>query len=315
MQLKKDSVEKTNLHPRNKHRGRYNFPELISACPELSAFVSENKFGIESIDFANAAAVKMLNKSLLKNFYQIDYWDIPAGYLCPPIPGRADYIHYLADLLAEANNGVEPQGQTAKVLDIGTGANCIYPIIGTTEYGWNFVGSDIDIRSVQSAEKIIKANPTLQSKIELRLQKHSNQIFKGLIKTEDRFHLTLCNPPFHSSAAEAASGTNRKLTNLGKKQGHKPVLNFGGQHNELWCEGGEFEFIRKMINESTAFSKQCLWFTTLVSKSVNLNGIYTLLKRADVQEFKTVEMSQGNKVSRFVAWTFLTKEEQEKWIL
>ncbi|MCO4293902.1 23S rRNA (adenine(1618)-N(6))-methyltransferase RlmF [Solitalea sp. MAHUQ-68] len=315
MQLKKDSVEKTNLHPRNKHRGRYNFRELINACPELSAFVSENQFGIESVDFANAGAVKMLNKALLKQFYKIDFWDIPAGYLCPPIPGRADYIHYLADLLAEANNGVVPQGETVKVLDIGTGANCIYPIIGTTEYRWNFVGSDIDLRSIQSAEKIIKANLYLQSKIELRLQKYSNQIFKGLIKSEDRFHLTLCNPPFHSSAAEATSGTNRKLSNLGKKQSHKPALNFGGQHNELWCEGGEFEFIRRMIDESAQLTKQCLWFTTLVSKSANLNGIYVLLKRAQIQEFKTVEMSQGNKVSRFVAWTFLTKEEQENWFL
>ena len=149
------SEEKNNLHPRNKHRLRYNFPELIAACPELSAFVAPNPYGDLSVDFKDPNAVKALNRALLQFFYKVDLWDVPEGYLCPPIPGRADYIHTLADLLAADNNGSIPLGKSIKVLDIGVGANCIYPLIGHHEYGWSFVGSDIDHIAVNSAKNIV----------------------------------------------------------------------------------------------------------------------------------------------------------------
>ncbi|PVF10901.1 23S rRNA (adenine(1618)-N(6))-methyltransferase, partial [Yersinia pestis] len=31
-------------------------------------------------------------------------------------------------------------------------------------------------------------------------------------------------------------------------------------------------------------------------------------------EVRTIEMAQGQKVSRFVAWTFLTPEQQAAWV-
>nr|WP_262488376.1 RlmF-related methyltransferase [Iodobacter fluviatilis] len=31
---------KNNLHPRNPHRGRYDFPALIISCPDLAPFVA-----------------------------------------------------------------------------------------------------------------------------------------------------------------------------------------------------------------------------------------------------------------------------------
>ncbi|RZL99902.1 MAG: DUF890 domain-containing protein, partial [Pedobacter sp.] len=118
--------EKTQLHPRNKHRSNYDFAALIKSFPDLRPYVALNKFGNESVDFSNPAAVKTLNSALLAHFYNIKHWDIPEGYLCPPIPGRADYVHYLADLL-QLEEGVM-KGKAIKVLDIGTGANCVYPI-------------------------------------------------------------------------------------------------------------------------------------------------------------------------------------------
>ena len=122
------NTEKTNLHPRNLHRFGYNFELLTLNHPELGEFVFVNEHNIETIDFSNPDAVKALNNALLITNYDIQNWDIPADFLCPPIPGRADYIHYLADLLATTNNGVIPQGETVMGLDIGIGANCIYPI-------------------------------------------------------------------------------------------------------------------------------------------------------------------------------------------
>lgn len=295
------SVEKQILHPRNKHRSRYNFPELIKSCPELQDFIILTPYGEESVDFSNPEAVKTLNKSLLKHFYKITNWDIPAGYLCPPIPGRADYIHYLADILATFHNGKIPTGKTVKVLDIGVGANCIYPIVGHQEYGWSFVGSDVDQKAVASAKNIVEANPELKGAVQIRLQPNPQQFFKDIIRKGEAFDLSLCNPPFHASAAEAAAGSQRKLKNLGKQ---KDVLNFGGQHVELWCEGGELSFIYKMIQESIHYAGQCKCFSTLVSKSSNLPMIYRALEKAKATTVETIEMAQGQKISRFVAWAF-----------
>jgi len=307
------SVEKQILHPRNLHRSRYDFPQLINSCPQLEAFVFLNPYGDQSIDFSDPLAVKTLNKALLIHFYGLKDWDIPEGYLCPPIPGRADYIHYLADLLASVNDEVIPGGNSVKVLDIGVGANCVYPIIGHQVYGWAFVGSDVDKRAISSATNIAAVNPSLSNDLTFRLQNVASNIFRGVVKPGELFDLTLCNPPFHASAEEAQQGSQRKVRNLGKQKGREVVLNFGGQHAELWCKGGEVEFIRKMVEESTQLAAQCCWFTSLVSKSAHLSMIYYALERAGAKGVKTVEMAQGQKQSRFVAWTFLSPAERAEW--
>lgn len=310
------SSDKGQLHPRNRHQGRYDFPALIKGSPELAAFVIINPYGNQSIDFANPAAVKVFNRALLKQFYGIAHWDIPADYLCPPIPGRADYLHYLADVLASDNASEIPKGAAVRALDIGVGANCIYPLLGSREYGWRFVGADIASQAITSATAIVQANPGLNEQIELRLQPDAGRIFAGLLGPDERFELSLCNPPFHASADEAASGSKRKWRNLGKLDPKRklPVLNFGGQAAELWCPGGEAAFVARLIRESADHREQVLWFSTLISKSGNLPGVYATLKKVGAVETRTVEMSQGQKQSRFVAWTFIAAEQRQRWL-
>jgi len=309
-------AEKTNLHPRNPHRGRYDFKQLIAASPELAAFVSPNEYGDESIDFADPAAVKALNRALLSVVYGIKEWDIPAQYLCPPIPGRADHLHFLADLLADSNGGVIPRGDSIRVLDIGVGANCVYPLIGHREYGWQFVGTDIDAAAIANAQKIVNANG-LSNAITLRLQASPAAIFNDVVKPDEVFDLSMCNPPFHASLAEARSGTQRKWKNLGVEANKKkiPVLNFGGQSMELCCEGGEEAFVCRMVEESSRLPGSCMWFTTLISKSASLPGVYRAIKYAGALANKTIEIAQGQKKSRIVAWTFLDEKQQQAWRL
>ena len=302
-QKKSIPEEKENFHPRNRHRHRYNFPELIKACPELADYVSPNPFEDLSIDFADPNAVKSLNKVLLKQFYAIGLWDIPEGFLCPPIPARADYIHYAADLLI-GEDGKLPKGKHIKVLDIGVGANCIYPLIGQYEYGWTFVGSETDQLANRSATNIIEANG-LAKFISVRRQRSADHIFIDIINPGEKFSLSICNPPFHTSMKEAAEGTARKWKNLGKNKQASTDLNFGGKNAELWCEGGEERFILKMIEESGQFAKSVQWFTSLVSKKETLAVCYRALERVGAKEVRTIEMKQGQKVSRILAWTYV----------
>ena len=300
---------KNKLHPRNQHREGYDFVRLVAHLPELEAFTISNPRGHTTIDFQDVSAVRMLNRALLKTYYNIDFWDIPANYLCPPIPGRVDYIHYLADLLACSNNQEIPRGRNIKALDIGTGASLVYPLTGQSEYGWHFTGVDIDAAAIKSAQQICQFN---NLKIALRRQKIRENIFRGVIEPHDAFHVTLCNPPFHASIEQANKGTERKWRNLGK--GHSKKLNFGGQNTELWCPGGEIKFIASMVEQSMEFADQCLWFSSLVSKKDNLRPLYKILGKANVADFKVVEMAQGQKTSRFVAWTYIKKSQRSLFL-
>lgn len=300
------------LHPRNRHQGRYDFERLLLVNSGLARFVSVNAHGDLSIDFADPAAVRALNRALLRDSYGVRDWDIPLRNLCPPIPGRADYVHNLADLLAVSNLGVIPK--TAQVLDIGTGANCIYPLIGHSEYAWDFVATDINADSLANAKAILLANPAHAQHIRLRLQPNTSAIFTGIIGDDEWFDLTMCNPPFHASPSEARAGSQRKWQNLGKSNKQdEPALNFGGKDAELWCAGGEQGFIQRMITESAQIPTRCYWFTTLVSKSASLPSIYAALKQVNVQTHKTINMSHGQKQSRLVAWTFLNPVQQAAW--
>ncbi|AXV67132.1 23S rRNA (adenine(1618)-N(6))-methyltransferase RlmF (plasmid) [Pseudoalteromonas lipolytica] len=294
------------MHPRNRHLNGYDFTLLCKDTPVLSQFITQSPTGSETLDFSDAMAVKTLNQALLKSYYKIDFWDLPDNYLCPPVPGRVDYIHHLADLLASDNQGKIPTGKQVKVLDIGTGANLIYPLIGQHEYGWHFTGSDIDALSVKIAKQIAQFN---RLKISVKQQDNSNKMFTGVITDKDVFHLTLCNPPFHANEQQAQTGSQRKWKNLNKIP--KKELNFGGRENELWCEGGEREFISKMITESQEFSEQCIWFTSLVSKSETLPQLKKQLASLDVKDVKTIKMAQGQKISRFIAWSYFDQADRE----
>ena len=313
MSSNKKPIKQSRLHPRNKNLERYDLEALIQIKPELKAFVKLNKHGDDSVDFANPKAVKQLNKALLNHYYGIEHWDFPDSNLCPPIPGRADYLHYLADLICEHNFGRFPEGNKISCLDIGIGANCIYPIIGVTEYNWNFIGSDVDPNSIDSAIKIVGNNPKLVGKVECKLQKDYKAMFRGIIGSKDQIDLTMCNPPFHESEEAAQKGTLRKVQNLQGNQKNKAVLNFSGISKELIYEGGEIKFISSMVLQSKTFGNNCFWFSTLVSKQSNLKALYKVLDQVGAIEIKTIPMGTGNKVSRIIAWTFLTKEKQIQW--
>ncbi|MFD1162514.1 23S rRNA (adenine(1618)-N(6))-methyltransferase RlmF [Hwangdonia seohaensis] len=286
-----------NFHPKNKHKSGYDFDALCESHPALKAFVLVNEYETKTIDFANPKAVKALNTALLKHHYNINFWDFPDTNLCPPIPGRVDYIHHLADLLKASNIN-----EDISVLDIGTGATAIYPILGVAEYNWHFIATDIDKSSIKTAQKIIDKNE-LKHKIGLRHQTNTSKIFNGIVNKDDRFSASICNPPFYKSEAEALEATTRKLKGLNRAE-ETIVRNFAGTHNELWYNGGEKAFIHNYLYESSLFKTQCTWFSTLVSKKDLVKGMYASLKKLGATDIKTISMGQGHKISRIVAWTF-----------
>lgn len=294
------------MHKNNKHQEDYDFKALTQIVPELKEFVFKNNYGSITIDFVNPDAVKLLNKALLKTYYTIDYWEFPDAHLCPPIPGRLDYIHHLADLLSPYK-----LKNRATLIDIGTGGTCIYPLLGFKEYNWKFVATEIDTQVLKIAQTIIDENK-LSTAIELRLQSNKSHILKGIIKPTDAFAASMCNPPFYKNEQEAIEATTRKLKGL-KKEHTNPVRNFSGTANELWYEGGEKAFLHNYLYESSLFKTNCFWYTSLVSNKDLVKSMQKSLKKLGATQVKVINMQQGNKVSRVVAWTFLTIEQQKQW--
>lgn len=283
-------MEKKTLHEKNIHNNGYDFKVLKEKYPKIEAFIIE-KFDKETIDFSDPIAVKEFNKALLSVYYNINFWEFSDENLCPPIPGRVDYIHHLADLIGDVED--------ITVLDVGTGASCIYPLLGSAVYNWNFVASDIDLDSLDSAQDIIDDN-NLDEKIKLRQQFKEEHVLKGIIEEEDSFFATMCNPPFYKSAEEARGANRRKSKNLG----NNAVRNFSGNNNELWYIGGEKAFLHTYLYESSQYPKVSKWFTSLVSKKENVESLKKSGEKLGVKEFKIIPMKQGNKVTRIVCWRF-----------
>ena len=308
MAKRESIISNSNLHINNRHRVSYDFSVLCKSNLPLKKFVFVNTYKNETIDFANPEAVKELNRSLLFTYYDLHFWEFPNENLCPPVPGRVDYIHYLADLLKSSSIK-----ENIKIVDIGTGASCIYPILGHAVYGWNFVATDSDQNSLDSAAKILKKN-NLSKQIRLRHQSNSTQIFKGILKPNEKFTATICNPPFYRSQEDAMQANARKLKGLGVKN-RSEARNFSGKQQELWYNGGEKAFVHTYLYESSMFKTQCFWYSTLVSKKENLDSIYSSLEKLEATKIKTIPMQQGNKITRIVAWTFLDTEAQKKWNL
>lgn len=292
------------MHARNRFRDGYDFERLTTAHPPLAAFVGRSPRGDATIDFANPAAVLALNQALLADAYGLQ-WSLPAGALCPAVPGRLDYVHHLADLLSGGDDAAIPRGPSVRSLDIGTGASCIFPLLGASEYGWSSVATDCNQASHRWARQVVRINRSVATRIEGRHQPDALACFANVTTSGERFAASMCNPPFHASAEEATAGSTRKRRRL-KLPSTSAPLNFGGAPGELWCEGGEVGFIERMIVESAARPRLCFWFTTLVSKSANVPRLRRALTRVHATYVRLIDMEQGQKQSRILAWTFMT---------
>jgi len=287
---------------------RYDLARLCAAHPGLARWIRRNPLGQQTIDFSDPDAVRDLNQALLMDAYGITSWDIPRDALCPGVPGRRDYLTSVAQLLGADAAGVVPRGEHVTLLDIGVGANCIYPIIGRGEYGWRFIGTDIDPVAIRSAQGIVQGNSLLRGMVEIRRQCAAGAIFRDVLTERDQVTAVICNPPFHASLAQVRGAARRKWTNLGHvKRGSAvlPAANFGGREAELWCPGGEVGFLGRMIAESAALPLGSSWYTALVAQAAHLPAIERLLKRSRPLETRLLSIERGVKQSRIVAWSFL----------
>ena len=290
------------MHAQNPYAERYDLKRLANAHSPLQEHIVLNPSGQQTIDFTVSDAVYELNKAMLLADYKLGDYHLPKGYLIPPVPGRLEYLLHLRDFISEKFK-VDKAAQL-RGLDIGAGANGIYCILGVQHFNWSMIGAESDAVAVKTACENMLLTNALKDKIEIRHQENKSFLFKNIIQPKELFDFSVCNPPFHSSKNEALKGSLKKQSNLGSPSDRNThLLNFEGQANELWCNGGEALFIKRLIKESLGFKSQVKVFSSLVSKADSLAAIEKQLKKAKANH-QIIPMDLGNKKSRIVVWWF-----------
>lgn len=279
------------MHPKNIHSSSYDFDLLQKHYPALASFIITTKGKLPTIDFANPKAVFALNKALLLTHYAIVDWSIPQGYLCPPIPSRVDYLHHIYDVI---------KNKEATGYDLGCGANCIYTLLGASIYQWRMIGVDSDKTAVTYARKNVALNPHLKERIRIEHQSNKSFMFTGVLKSDQYIDFTMCNPPFYASQQEADKANIEKNQNLNLGSSTR---NFGGTPHELWCNGGEALFLKRMIKESVHFKDQVGVFSSLVSNSSHIEKQLKLIKKIGASP-RIIKMVHGQKQSQLLLWKF-----------
>jgi 23S rRNA (adenine1618-N6)-methyltransferase len=151
------------------------------------------------LDFSNPDSVKQLTKTLLKKDFGLKI-ELPDDRLCPPVcpsipfpavglpevdlltsifpflkvPNRLNYLLWIQSLLDTSSMSYSDTYDSERQvlgLDIGTGASCIYPLLGCAQRPkWRFGATDIDQKSLQFAQRNVQLNG-LQNRVKLHQSK------------------------------------------------------------------------------------------------------------------------------------------------
>ena len=112
-----------------------------------------------TINFKNQRSLIKLTQATLKHIFGVKYWECPVQNLCPRVPNRLNYILWINQYVLEKTS----RSPEIRVLDIGTGATLIYPLLGHKMFKWKFLATESNADSYQNACKIINSNDLADS--------------------------------------------------------------------------------------------------------------------------------------------------------
>ncbi|KAK4163375.1 hypothetical protein QBC43DRAFT_345276 [Cladorrhinum sp. PSN259] len=272
-----------------------DFKQLSKQDAEFASVLQKNG----QLDFTDPAAVMQLTKTLLRTDFGLEI-ELPNDRLCPPVPNRHNYILWLKDLL-ESTSYSPPDSQPVCGLDVGTGASCIYPLLGTVQRSsWHFVATDIDEQSLAHAKRNVELND-LSGQVRLLLRSPKD----SLIPSESDLPMSplgfvMMNPPFYTSADEMLSSAAKKS--------RPPHSACTGAPVEMVCEGGEVAHVGRLLEESLVLRERgARWYTSMLGKVTSLEVLVGKLKENGINNYAVTEFIQGNKTKRWaIGWTFGT---------
>uniref|UniRef100_A0A8C4NBI2 RNA N(6)-adenosine-methyltransferase METTL16 n=1 Tax=Eptatretus burgeri TaxID=7764 RepID=A0A8C4NBI2_EPTBU len=290
------------MHPRNRYRDKPpDFSFLASKYPDFSQYIHVDLAGNVKLNFKDPEAVRALTCTLLKEDFGLTV-EIPLQRLIPTIPLRLNYIHWVEDLMETMGIKAQGPGSHAFIrgIDIGTGTSCIYPLLGATMNGWHFLATEVDDVCYSHACCNVERN-RLQDLIQVVKVPEKTLLLEALKENPSvMYDFCMCNPPFFATAEEAKGAKSRSA--------HRPPpssVNTGG-NTEILAEGGELEFVRRIIQDSLHLMKRLRWYTCMLGKKCSLAPLKEELRRCGVPRVTSTVFCQGRTSRWALAWTFYT---------
>ncbi|XP_023015508.2 U6 small nuclear RNA (adenine-(43)-N(6))-methyltransferase [Leptinotarsa decemlineata] len=278
------------MHPRNIYKSPPDFKQLALEFPDFRQYVKQDITGKVTLDFKDIKALRSLSCTLLKKDFDLSV-NIPLNKLIPTIPLRLNYILWLEDLLSFIKTEEQVRG-----IDIGTGASCVYPLLAARKNNWFMLATEVDEASATIARSNVEENKLLNLITVLKVEKDC--LLQEVVHDEE-YDFCMCNPPFFGSTQELHPSF--KSRNLSRP---KPKNSFCASVNEVVVQGGEIDFITRLINESKQLGKKVKIYTTMMGHKRSLPQLKKLLREAKVCSFKDTEFCQGNTTRWGLAWTF-----------
>ncbi|WVW82082.1 hypothetical protein I302_104087 [Kwoniella bestiolae CBS 10118] len=272
-----------------------DFARLASRFPDFAQYVTISEEGYASIDFQNPAALRSLTRCLLK-----EDWDLDVGLredrLCPTLTNRLDYLLHVLDL--EPYLAASPSSRPLRVLDIGTGATAIYPILlHRLRPDAQITATELDELSYNHSLSVLSQNSIPSSSINAVHAPSAEPILFPILDNErEEWDLTICNPPFFGSEEEMKEGQE------GKELGAHAAPT--AANNELITPGGEIAFVGKMIKESLKIGERCRWYTSLIGKYSSLTPLIELLREHKIDNYLLKSIKQSKTTRWILGWSY-----------
>ncbi|XP_041653451.1 RNA N6-adenosine-methyltransferase mettl16 [Cheilinus undulatus] len=280
-----------SMHPRNRYKDKPpDFGYLASKYPDFQQHVHTSLAGRPIVNFKEPEAVRALTCTLLKEDFGLTI-QIPLERLIPTVPLRLNYIHWVEDL-------TDGQKQPRRGIDIGTGASCIYPLLGATMNGWYFLATEVDDICFDYATKNVEQN-NLSDLIKVVKVPQKTLLMDALKEeTEIVYDFCMCNPPFFANQLEAKGVNSRN-----SRRPPPSSVNTGGV-TEIMAEGGELEFVKRIIHDSLQLKKRLRWYSCMLGKKCSLAPLKEELRKQGVPKVTHTEFCQGRTMRWALAWSF-----------
>lgn len=291
----------------------FDFKELAKNHQDLVPFFEKAEESTilktkpyKSFKFTNESN-NLLFKYIMLDEFDIDVLDLHLDHLCPVIPSRIQYLCIIKEILDECD--LVSEEVKIRGIDVGTGYYGIYSLLAHRLFGWEMLALDIDQKSIDNFDKIIKKNRFKDHE----LRALQSNFFSNLSESEEGiFHFTVCNPPFYDSREELEESFYQKGM---KNQTHRLATGSSseliystleaGEESSGDESQGELGFIEKLIQESKRLEHKVIWFSTLISKRKNVQRLTDYL----------TEGTNKAKTNNFLVRDFVSGGNTRRWVL
>lgn len=295
------------MHNRNPYKNKKpSFKSLVEKYPFFADVVVKDDNGKICPEFKQPKFLAALARALLLEDFDLDV-EVPVDRLIPTIPLRLNYILWIEDILSV----MQARNSPPVILDIGVGSCCIYPVIGAKKNGWNFIGSETDMRnynhSLETVQKnglsgkinLVRVNDDVSSPLKQVFEEYSATL--GIDVSQIKVDVVMANPPFFEDVADSIGAeSTRSLSRVPPKSASSAA------RQESQTVGGEVGFAKRLAEDSLVYKDNVGIFTLMLGKKRSVPAVRLIMKEMNITKTSVYEMCQGRVMRWGFAWTFIS---------